>query len=127
MSDSPQKDGWWEASDGKWYPPQDHADYVDSRPPPPVKSPDDQPEDQVEQEQTDQVQESGASAVSPALRPLLVAALVAIVKLDADRNLDAATFAGDNGTALGHFDWAFRYAWSDYEGTERTVPGLQHA
>ena len=32
MSDLPQGEGWWEASDGKWYPPEKHPDY---RPPPP--------------------------------------------------------------------------------------------
>jgi hypothetical protein len=33
MSDVSQGPGWWIASDGKWYPPEDHPDY---RPPPQV-------------------------------------------------------------------------------------------
>lgn len=32
MSDTSQGDGWWQASDGKWYAPEQHPDY---RPPPP--------------------------------------------------------------------------------------------
>jgi hypothetical protein len=32
MSDTPKMGGWWQASDGKWYPPEQHPDY---RPPPP--------------------------------------------------------------------------------------------
>ena len=37
MSDTSQGDGWWEASDSKWYPPEDHADYnPSSLPVPPV-------------------------------------------------------------------------------------------
>ena len=35
MSDAPQGEGWWEASNSKWYPPEDHPDYVVTRPPPP--------------------------------------------------------------------------------------------
>lgn len=38
MSDTSQGEGWWEASDSRWYPPEDHPDYVDPRPPPPVRS-----------------------------------------------------------------------------------------
>ena len=30
MSDTSQGPGWWEASDGKWYPPESHPDNVDS-------------------------------------------------------------------------------------------------
>lgn len=37
MSDSSQGPGWWQASDGKWYPPQDVA------PPPPPNMPPPQP------------------------------------------------------------------------------------
>lgn len=37
MSDASQGHGWWEASDSKWYPPEDHPDYVDPRPPPPKR------------------------------------------------------------------------------------------
>lgn len=33
MSDSSQGPGWWQASDGKWYPPESHPNY--SAPPPP--------------------------------------------------------------------------------------------
>jgi hypothetical protein len=29
MSDAPQAEDWWQASDGKWYPPQQHADNRD--------------------------------------------------------------------------------------------------
>ena len=36
MSDTSAGDGWWEASDSKWYPPEDHPDFVDPRPSPPV-------------------------------------------------------------------------------------------
>lgn len=36
MSDGPQGDGWWIASDGKWYPPEKHPDY---KPPPPTAPP----------------------------------------------------------------------------------------
>ncbi|MCX7619639.1 MAG: hypothetical protein N2037_02200 [Acidimicrobiales bacterium] len=28
MSDTPQGHGWWQASDGKWYPPEQHPDYT---------------------------------------------------------------------------------------------------
>lgn len=28
MSDVSQGPGWWEASDGKWYPPEQHPDYA---------------------------------------------------------------------------------------------------
>ena len=27
MSDSTQGEGWWQASDGKWYPPEQHPDF----------------------------------------------------------------------------------------------------
>lgn len=36
MSDVSQGPGWWIASDGKWYPPEQHPDY---RPPPPPTAP----------------------------------------------------------------------------------------
>jgi hypothetical protein len=36
MSDGPQGHGWWQASDRKWYPPEDQ--YTASLPPPPVAS-----------------------------------------------------------------------------------------
>jgi hypothetical protein len=35
MSDTSQGDGWWKASDDKWYPPETHPEYV---PPPPTSS-----------------------------------------------------------------------------------------
>lgn len=35
MSDRSQGDGWWQASDGKWYPPESHPDH---RPPPPPEA-----------------------------------------------------------------------------------------
>lgn len=38
MSDTQQGWGWWEASDGKWYPPELHSDYSPPRPPPPTTS-----------------------------------------------------------------------------------------
>lgn len=34
MSDTSQGEGWWLASDGKWYPPELHRDYVPPAPPP---------------------------------------------------------------------------------------------
>jgi hypothetical protein len=34
MSDVSQGPGWWQASDGKWYPPELRADYVAPLPPP---------------------------------------------------------------------------------------------
>jgi hypothetical protein len=34
MSDTSQGDGWWQASDGKWYPPHLHPDYRVPAPPP---------------------------------------------------------------------------------------------
>lgn len=37
MSDSPQGPGWWQASDGRWYPPQP-ASYAPVPPQPPPKS-----------------------------------------------------------------------------------------
>jgi hypothetical protein len=37
MIDEPQ--GWWQASDLKWYPPEVHADYVAPLPPPPKLPP----------------------------------------------------------------------------------------
>lgn len=36
MSDTSQGEGWWQASDAKWYPPESHPDY---RPPPPAAAP----------------------------------------------------------------------------------------
>jgi hypothetical protein len=35
MSDTSQGQNWWQASDGKWYPPETHPDYVVPLPPPP--------------------------------------------------------------------------------------------
>lgn len=35
MSDVSQGPGWWQASDGKWYAPEQHPDYVPPPPPPP--------------------------------------------------------------------------------------------
>lgn len=35
MSDTPQGEGWWQASDGKFYAPEQHPDYVPPAPPPP--------------------------------------------------------------------------------------------
>lgn len=37
MSDQSQGEGWWMASDRKWYPPHLHPDYVAPPPPPPVQ------------------------------------------------------------------------------------------
>ncbi|HUI03652.1 MAG TPA: RDD family protein [Acidimicrobiales bacterium] len=39
MSDVSQGPGWWMASDGKWYPPERHPDYVAPAPPPPPAAP----------------------------------------------------------------------------------------
>lgn len=36
MADTSQGAGWWQASDGKWYPPEQHPNY---RPPPPPRPP----------------------------------------------------------------------------------------
>lgn len=33
MTDEPLGHGWWQASDLKWYPPEDHSDYVPRLPP----------------------------------------------------------------------------------------------
>ena len=38
MSDASQGPGWWQASDLKWYPPEKHAEYKPSWPPPPTRS-----------------------------------------------------------------------------------------
>ena len=38
MSDVSQGPGWWMASDGKWYPPEQHPNYV-APPPPPAPPP----------------------------------------------------------------------------------------
>src|SRR5688500_8163474 len=35
MSDQPQGEGWWLASDSRWYPPETHPDYRPLPPPPP--------------------------------------------------------------------------------------------
>ncbi len=35
MSDTPRMEGWWQASDGKWYPPEQHPNY---QPLPPTQS-----------------------------------------------------------------------------------------
>lgn len=35
MSDTPLGDGWWQASDGKFYAPEQHPDYTPPPPPPP--------------------------------------------------------------------------------------------
>lgn len=34
MSDAPQGAGWWQASDGRWYPPESHPDARSQQPPP---------------------------------------------------------------------------------------------
>ena len=39
MSDTSQGDGWWQASDGKWYAPEQHPDYKPAPPPPPPDAP----------------------------------------------------------------------------------------
>ena len=39
MSDQSQGPGWWQASDGKWYSPETHPDYVAPPPPPPPEPP----------------------------------------------------------------------------------------
>ncbi len=36
MSDTPNGPGWWQASDGKWYPPESHPNYRPLLLPPPV-------------------------------------------------------------------------------------------
>ena len=38
MSDTSQGDGWWQASDGKFYAPEAHLDYKPP-PPPPADAP----------------------------------------------------------------------------------------
>lgn len=35
MTDTSQGPGWWQASDGKWYPPESHPNYRPPPPPPP--------------------------------------------------------------------------------------------
>jgi hypothetical protein len=39
MSDVSNGPGWWQASDGKWYPPQEQASYEAPAPPPPSSAP----------------------------------------------------------------------------------------
>lgn len=39
MSQESQGSGWWQASDGMWYAPEDHPQYLASLPPPPTASP----------------------------------------------------------------------------------------
>ena len=39
MSDISQGDGWWVASDGKWYAPEQHPDYVAQTPDTPATAP----------------------------------------------------------------------------------------
>lgn len=39
MSDASQGPGWWQASDGKWYPPEQHPDHVGAAAPPPTQPP----------------------------------------------------------------------------------------
>jgi serine/threonine protein kinase len=36
MTDGPQGDGWWQASDLKWYPPETRPDHMAALPPPPA-------------------------------------------------------------------------------------------
>ena len=43
MSDTSQGPGWWVASDGKWYKPESHPDYVPPPPPPSPPPPDSTP------------------------------------------------------------------------------------
>ncbi len=38
MSDTAQGPGWWQASDGKWYAPEQHPDHKSSPPPPPPQT-----------------------------------------------------------------------------------------
>ncbi len=38
MSDFSQGPNWWQASDGKWYPPEQHPNHQLTLPPPPVQS-----------------------------------------------------------------------------------------
>jgi len=45
MSDVSQGAGWWQASDGKWYPPEQHPSYQPPPPPPPSSA---APTDRVE-------------------------------------------------------------------------------
>jgi hypothetical protein len=44
MSDTPRGSDWWRASDGKWYPPEQHPQY---RPPPPPPTPSNEPRERV--------------------------------------------------------------------------------
>lgn len=39
MSDASQGEGWWIASDGKWYPPESHPDTQQAAPPPSYEPP----------------------------------------------------------------------------------------
>lgn len=39
MSDTSQGSGWWQAADGRWYPPQDATEVFSTPPPPPVPPP----------------------------------------------------------------------------------------
>jgi hypothetical protein len=39
MSDTSQGPGWWRASDGKWYRPEQHPNYRPPPPPPPPSLP----------------------------------------------------------------------------------------
>lgn len=39
MADQSQGEGWWQASDQKWYPPESHPDYKPAPPPQPEPEP----------------------------------------------------------------------------------------
>lgn len=39
MSDAAQGPGWWQASDGRWYPPEQHPSYRSQPPPAPAPAP----------------------------------------------------------------------------------------
>lgn len=39
MSSERPENGWWQASDGRWYPPEQHPDHQPDMPPPPPPPP----------------------------------------------------------------------------------------
>ena len=95
MSDSTQGPGWWQASDGKWYPPELHPSVQQPQPPAPEAPVPDEPVTQPAasaqppppRRVTSDVEEDAALDLGSAVMPVLiqryagyaVAALVGVV------------------------------------------------
>jgi hypothetical protein len=102
MSDYSQGPGWWQASDGRWYPPEGTAGGA-PRPPPPYGQPYGAPAAQPWKPTAALV--LGIVSVVPFLNICFAPGILAIVFGSADRSYDtkaqAGFILGIIGTALG--------------------------